>query len=291
MRLGLLDTVLFGRYGAWWTTLLENIGVEVALPKASFAESLQLGQRAMPNEPVTMQLMVGRVLELATDVEGLLIPDVNPGAEPGTRGAALEPWLVDLPTMLAQRYSLPTIYKIPPRLEPNETAGYAVRLGQSLTGNAQLVRRALDRLQASLKPSPIPEPLWTKAGMQTVGVVADVLLLEQPYLMQDTLTSLEQAGLHTILLSTMPRVRAVEEGKRINPYLLEIDHEMIGAAKMLAQKAAVRGLVFITQPYATAQSKLLGRSAHNTKKPTVMLEWGNIETARLEKFMLELAPK
>jgi hypothetical protein len=289
MRIGLPDSVLFNRYGTWWTTFLEGIGIDVILPKASFADALKVGQNAMPDEPATMQLLVGRIFELSTEVEALLIPDVNPGAEPGTRGAALEPWLVDLPTMLGQRFSLPTIYKVPARLETTETTLSAVRLGQTLTGNAQVVRRSLDKIQSSLKPSQTPEPLWQYAGRTTIGLVADPLLLEQPFLIADTLAALENAGLHPIAISTMPRARATEEGKRINPHLLEIDHEMIGSAKLLSAKAAIRGLVYIAQPNAAAHRRLLERSAFNTKKPTLLLEWNNLDLAALHEFAQKIA--
>jgi hypothetical protein len=289
MRIGLPDSVLFNRYGTWWTTFLEGIGIDVVLPKASFADSLKVGQNSMPDEPATMQLLIGRVFELSTEVEALLIPNVNPGAEPGTRGAALEPWLVDLPIMLAQRFSLPTIYDIPARLEPNETTLSAVRLGQTLIGNAQVVRRSLDKIQASLKPTHPPEPLWQYAGRTTIGLVADPLLLEQPFLIADTIAALENAGLHPIPISTMPRARATEEGKRINPHLLEIDHEMIGSAKLLSAKAAIRGLVYISQPNAAAHRRLLERSAFNTKKPTLLLEWNNLDFAALQEFAKKIA--
>jgi hypothetical protein len=289
MRIGLPDSVLFNRYGTWWTTFLEGIGIDVVLPKASFADSLKVGQNAMPDEPATMQLLIGRVFELSTEVEALLIPNVNPGAEPGTRGAALEPWLVDLPTMLAQRFSLPTIYNVPARLETSETTGIAIRLGQTLTGNAQMVRRSLDKIQANLKPSHIPEPMWQYSGRTTIGLVADPLLLEQPFLIADTLTALETAGLHPIPISTMPRARAIEEGKRITPYLLEIDHEMIGSATLLAAKAAIRGLIYIAQPNAAAHRRLLKRSAHNTKKPTLTLEWNNLDLVALQEFAQKIA--
>jgi hypothetical protein len=289
MRIGLPDSVLFNRYGTWWTTFLEGIGMDVVLPKASFADALKVGQNAMPDEPVTMQLLIGRVFELSTEVEALLIPDINPGAEPGTRGAALEPWLVDLPTMLATRFSLPTIYKVPARLETSETTSAAVRLGQTLTGNAQVVRRSLDKIQASLKPSQTPEPMWQHAGRTTIGLVADPILLEQPFLIADTLAAFEQAALHPVFITSMPRARALEEGKRINPNLLEIDHEMIGSATLLASKAAIRGLVYITQANTPAHHKLLERSAANTKKPTLILEWNNFDLMALNEFVEKIS--
>jgi hypothetical protein len=283
MRLGLADTVLFERYGTWWNSFLSAIGVDVVLPKADFAESLRVGQAAMQGELPTIQLLVGRVLELSTSVDGLLIPDLHPGAESGIRGAALEPWLVDLPTLLGQRFSLPSIYKVPARLEPTETTRLAVQLGQVFTGNAQLVRRSLDRLQ--IKPLEPTEPLWQRAGSSTVGLVGDPILLEQTFLMQEPKRILEQAGLHLVPISAMPKARSIEEGQRINKNLLALDLEMIGAARLLAQKAAVRGLVYLHQPFGLGQQQLMERSLKNTQKPCVLLEWGNIDLEKLNRFL------
>lgn len=284
MRLGLADTVLFGRYGAWWTEFLVAIGVDVVLPKAPLADSFKLGQNAMPEELPTMQLLVGRVLELSTQVDGLMVPDLHPGAESGTRGAALEPWLVDLPTLLGQRFSLPSIYKIPPNLEPSQTVRLAVQLGQTFTGNAQVVRRALDRLQSKLKTIETEEPIWQKAGKNTVALVGDPVLLEQEFFVEEPLRQLEAVGLHPIAISAIPRARAIEEGQRINKNLLELDLEMIGAARLLAQKAVVRGVVYLYQPFGVAQQQLLKHSFNNTKKTGIMLEWGNIDVAQLKNF-------
>jgi hypothetical protein len=283
MQLGLADTVLFERYGAWWNGFLSAIGVDVVLPKADFSDSLRVGQHAMPDELPSIQLLVGRVLELSTLVDGLLIPDLHPGAESGIRGAALEPWLVDLPTLLGQRFSLPSIYKVPARLEPAETTRLAVQLGQTFTGNAQLVRRSLDRLQ--IKPNEPAEPLWHKAGSSTVGLVGDPVLLEQEFLMQEPKRVFEQAGLHLVPISAMPKARSIEEGRRINKNLLELDLEMIGAARLLAQKAAVRGLVYLHQPFGVGQQQLMERSIKNTQKPCVLLEWGNIDLEKLNGFV------
>ncbi|MFN3267514.1 MAG: hypothetical protein ACK41E_11825 [Deinococcales bacterium] len=289
MRLGLADTVLFGRYGAWWTEFLAAIGVDVVLPKASLADSLTLGQNTMPEELPTMQLLVGRVLELSTQVDGLLIPDLHPGAESGTRGAALEPWLVDLPTLLGQRFSLPGIYKVPPHLEPSQTVRLAIQLGQTFTGNAQIVRRALDRLQSKIKPPESPEPFWKEAGKSSVALVGDPILLEQKFFLEELMLHLKEAGLHPIAMSAIPRARAIEEGRRIHKNLLELDLEMIGAARLLAQKAAVQGVIYVYQPFGVAQQQLLKNSLNNNRKPGIMLEWGNIDVEALKNFAQTLA--
>ncbi len=260
------------------------LDVDVIRPKAPLEDSLKMGAELMPSEPVTMQLFTARVLELAQNVDALLIPDVNPGAEPGTRGSSTDPWLVDLPSVIGRRFSLPTIHTVPARLSDSETSLVAVRLGQALTGNAQLVRRALDRLQTNLKIKPI-EPTWQRASKITVGVVGDPILLEQTALMQPLFDALQNAKLHPVLGTLMPRERAIEQGKRFDEALLETDWETIGSAKLLEAKGAVQGLILVSQAFAATQQSMLKRYARKAAhKPTVQLEINAIDLEVLKNF-------
>jgi hypothetical protein len=291
VRIGLPDTVLFGRYGDWWSSFLTTLGVDVVRPKLPLEESLKVGAELMPSEPITMQLFAARALEMAQNVDALLIPDVNPGAEPGTRGSSTDPWLVDLPSVIGRRFSLPTIYTVPARLSPEETPLIAVRLGQALTGNAQLVRRALDRLQTELKPK-TTEPIWQRANKMTVGVVGDPVLLEESTLMQPLLAAIDQTKLHPVLGTLMPRDRAIDQGKRFDDALLENDWETIGSAKLLEAKGAVRGLILVSQNFAATQQSMLRRYANKVAhKPTLQLEIGAIDPQALKNFADQLETK
>ena len=153
MKLGLPDTLLYSRYGAWWESFFEALGIELVKPLRSKQESLEAGALLMPDESPLLQLFIGRVMEIASDSDALLLPDLNPGSEPGVRGSSGDPWMVDLPSVLAQRFSLPPIHTVPALINPKLTPPFAVRLGQALTSNAQLVRRVLDRHASALRPA------------------------------------------------------------------------------------------------------------------------------------------
>jgi hypothetical protein len=280
--------MLYSRYGAWWEGFLTALNVPFFKPRRALEEAFAAGADLMPDEAPVIQLFVGRVLELAQDAEALLIPDLNPGAEPGTKGSSIDPWMVDLPSVLGRRLSLPPIYTVPARLSLEETPAQAVRMGQALTGNAQLVRRVLDRTSNALKPARASEPRWQIAGRTTVGVVGDPALLEQPFLLSPVLSALEAAGYHPILGTTLPRERVLEQGKRKRPEMpLETDVEFIGSAAMLEAKGQVKGLVVLTQPHQSAQSALAAEVVKRAHKPALKLEWGEDYASKLQPWHLE----
>jgi hypothetical protein len=288
VKLGLPDTILYSRYGAWWETFLSALEVPLLKPQRPLSDSLEAGARLMPDEAPLMQLFVGRVMELAQDAEGLLIPDLNPGAEPGTRGSSADPWMVDLPSVLGRRFSLPPIFTVPPRISPAETPAFAVRLGQALTGNSQLVRRVLDRTQSALRPPRASEPVWQIAGRTTIGIAGDPGLLEQPFLIAPVLAALETAGYHPVLGTQIPRERALEQGKRRRGDItLETDLEFIGGAAALEAKAQVRGLLVLTQPHTTMQSALAAEVVKRAHKPALRVELGEDYAAKLQGLNLE----
>jgi hypothetical protein len=285
VKIGLPDTLRYHRYGPWWEQFLVGIGVEVLKPQLGLTEALHEGAQLMPEEPPTIQLFLGRVLELAPDVDALIVPDLNPGAEPGDRAGTADPWAVDLGTVLGRRFSLPPIHSIPARLDPTETSTLALRLGLVLAQNAQIVRRVLDRTQSGLRPTRQQEPVWQRAGRRTVGVIGDPTLLEQPFLWQDARTTLERHNLHVILASDLPRERNLDVGRQRHPSLsLETDLEVAGAAVILEGKAQVRGLVALVQPHASIQAQLASELVRKAHKPAVLLESGSDLNAALTVF-------
>jgi hypothetical protein len=279
---------LYTRYGAWWEGFLNALGVNVVKPRLEFAQSLEHGAQTMPDEAPLMQLFVGRALELAPNVDALLLPDLNPGSEPGTKGSSGDPWMVDLPSVLGRRFSLPPIYTVPAALSPTETPAYAVRLGQALVGNAQTVRRVLDRTSNALRPARATEPVWQRGGAQTVGVVGNPALLEQAFLMAPVLEALRAANLHPVLGTDLPRERALETGQRKRPELtLETDLETAGTATMIEQKGQVKGLIVLTEPRSMAETAFAQSLVKKANKPALLLELGEDYAAKLQPWSLE----
>lgn len=267
------DTLRYGRYRAFWEAFLPEVGADVLRPELPKADALAAGADLMPGEPPTVQLFLGRVLELAPLVDALLVPDLNPGADPEAAG---DPWAADLPAVLARRLSLPTLWPVPARLDADEVPGLAARYGQAVARNPQLVRRALDRTQAQLRRAREGEPRWSLVGRATVGVVGEPALLEEPALWPDLPPALDAARLHPVLATELPRDRAVEHGRRARPELgLESDLEAAGGAQLLESRPGVRGLVVLTEPRANHANRVLREVASRSRRPAVVVEAGS----------------
>jgi CoA enzyme activase uncharacterised domain (DUF2229) len=290
MRIGLPDTLLDRHYTPFWEAYLGTLEIEVVKAKADFEQSLDAGSRLMPSEPATIQLFVGRVLELADiGVDAIIVPDLNPGAEPGEKAGRADPWAVDLASVLAQRVSLPTLEAVPAYLS-DPTSSIAVRLGQAWTQNTRIVQRGLDRAQLYLKPARTPEPNWNHAGRKTIGVIGEAGLLEQPWLWREAKTALEAAGLHAVLATQLPRERLIEAGKkRRSDLTLETDLEVIGGAITLEAKGQVRGLISLRQPNANMHAILADEVLRKAHKPTLALSFDDAELQqKLEAFAATL---
>jgi CoA enzyme activase uncharacterised domain (DUF2229) len=290
MRIGLPDTLLDRHYTPFWEAYLGTLEIEVVKAKADFEQSLDAGNRLMPSEPATIQLFVGRVLELADiGVDAIIVPDLNPGAEPGEKAGRADPWAVDLASVLAQRVSLPALEAVPAYLS-DPTSSIAVRLGQAWTQNTRIVQRGLDRAQLYLKPARTPEPNWNHAGRKTIGLIGEAGLLEQPWLWRDVASALEAAGLHAVLGTQLPRERLIAAGKkRRSDLMLETDLEVVGAAITLEAKGQVRGLISLRQANANMHAMLADEVLRKAHKPTLTLSFDDAELLQtLEAFAATL---
>ena len=275
MTIGLPDTLRYSRYAHFWEAFLAALELNTLKPEQPLEKSLEVGARLLTDAPPSVQLFVGRVLELAQHCDELLVPSLNPGAEPGDAGGTADPWMVDLAAVLERRLSLPPLLSIPARLDADETVGLAVRLGHAWTRNPQKVRRTIDRTQNLLQPARTPEPMWARAGHMTVGVAADPTLLETPWLWQGVQDALKAAKLHAVLASDLPRDRTLEAG-RVRPFNPKLDTELetIGGAKLLEAKGQVRGVIVLTQARAPIQTALAEKIVKQARKPAVLLEVG-----------------
>lgn len=290
MRIGLPDTLLEKHYLPFWEAFLGTLELEVVKAKADFEQSLEAGSRLMPAEPPSIQLFVGRVLELAdVGVDAIIVPDLNPGAEPGEKAGQADPWAVDLASVLAQRVSLPNLEAVPAYAAAS-TSSVAVRFGQAWTQNTRIVQRGLDRAQLYLKPARTPEPNWNRAGRKTIGMIGEAGLLEQPWLWREAKLALEAAGLHAVLATQLPRERLLESGKkRRSDLTLETDLEVVGGAVTLEAKGQVRGLISLQQPNANMQAILAAETLRKAHKPTLTVTFDDADLRqKLESFAATL---
>ena len=152
MKVGLLE-MLGARHGRYWAAFLKELGVEVARPALPAGEAWRLGQASLPEEPVQVQLALGRILELGR-VDAVLVPRTAPVRD--------DPWGEALTDLLPRRISgLPALIPLPDG--GPEMVAAALDLGQGLTRNPARVRLALERVKPLAAEKREEMPPWPAA--------------------------------------------------------------------------------------------------------------------------------
>lgn len=223
-----------------------------------------------------MQLLVAQVLDLKRQgIDYLLLPDLQEGLE-SERGGAQCPWLLDLEAALLQNVpGMPPVLKVPARLgEP--VAGLAAKLGQMLTRNPMMVRKALEKTRHLLFPR--PKSLSEPKGGSWVGIVAQPYILEDYRLQGGVREALEAAGLIPYFASVRP-AELIQEGSRV-PLKLELpsDLELAGLSSYLSRLGKVKALVYLSAYNCPPIPPLMQKLANLQAKPWKLLvvgeEWG-----------------
>ncbi|MCX7739671.1 MAG: hypothetical protein N2047_01410 [Meiothermus sp.] len=254
MRVGILQSWLGDRYLPFWEAYLRALEVEVVRPQGLEGE-LPL--------PLPIRRVVQEALELkGQGVDYLLLPDAQLGVEAKRGSPSL--WMVDLEAALAQFVpGLPPVLEVPAELSP-ELAGLAAQVGQTLSKNPMLARRALERTKRLLEPSyKPPQPLG-----EGVGIVAQPMLLQGEWL-EGLRSALGQKGLR-LLRADKPPAELRQEGAHLELGLeLPTDLEAAGMHRYLSRLGRVRSLLYVHDPeylpLPTPLRKLLRR--HPPLKP------------------------
>lgn len=265
MRVGVLHSWLAERYLPFWVPYLQALGVEVVHPQE---DSVNLPF------PPPIRRVLGQVFNLKSQgVDFLLLPDVQLGVE-AHRGSP-SPWLVDLSATLERLVpGLPPALVVPAELSP-EVAGLAAKIGQNLTKNPMLARRALERSKHQLS-SPFTPP--KQPGTHLVGVVAQPMLLSDTAWLSSLQAGLAEHGLHLFLADKAPG-ELRQEGSYLELDLeLPTDLETAGMHRYLSRLGKVKGLLYLQDPeylpLPTPLRKLLKRS-----KPPKPWRLAGLETA------------
>jgi len=282
MKVGLLDT-LGARHGRYWAAFLKELGVEVLTPALPVAEALALGQESLPDAPVQVQLVLGRVLELGR-VDAVLLPQ--------TPAAANDAWGEALTELLPRRLSgLPSLVALPDGGDAMVPA--AQDLGQRLTGNPGRVRLALERVKPLANLGREEMPPLGRGSRVTVAVIGPRALLGDPDLSAGLRAALEDLGLHGVYSPDLPASQVAARGERIERAAAPAgEKELFGALKLLEGKSAVRGFVLAAPARDAAHRTALDRLAGKTHKPVLVLdvdagqpqEQGRAQWPELEAF-------
>ncbi|GAA5535077.1 hypothetical protein [Deinococcus aluminii] len=278
MKVGLLDS-LGARRGRYWAAFLKELGVEVVQPALPAAEALALGQASLPNEPVQVQLVLGRVLELGR-VDAVLVPQ--------TPAVASDAWGEALTDLLPRRLSgLPPLIAIPDGGEALVTA--AAELGQRFTGNPGRVRLALERVKPLAAEKREEMPPLSRGSRVTVAVIGPRALLADPDLSGGLRTALDALGLYGVFSSDLPASQVAARGERLENAARAPagEKELFGALKLLDGKSAVRGVLLASPARDAAHRTALNRLAAMTHKPALVIDvdagqtgWPELEAFR-----------
>ncbi|EYB69026.1 hypothetical protein DEIPH_ctg012orf0099 [Deinococcus phoenicis] len=278
MKVGLLDT-LGARHGRYWAAFLKELGLEVAVPALPAAEALALGRSSLPDEPVQVQLTLGRVLELGR-VDAVLIPQ--------TPAVASDAWGEALTDLLPRRISgLPQLIAIPDGGEAMPAA--ATELGQRFTRNPARVRLALERVKPLGAEKRAEMPRLSLGSRVTVAVIGPRSLLADPDLSGGLKAALDALGLHGVYSPELPASQVAERGERMDNAARAPsgEKELFGALKLLEGKSAVRGVLLASPARDGAHRAALNRLAAMTHKPALIIdvdagqtEWPELETFR-----------
>ncbi|WP_027882821.1 hypothetical protein [Meiothermus rufus] len=235
MRVGVLDTWLSNRYLPFWEPYFEALEVEVVPPMDA--------EVRLPM-PLPIRRVLQKVYGLKNQgVDYLLLPDVQLGVEP-QRGNPT-PWMVDLAATLERLVpGLPPALVVPAELSPN-LVGLAAEIGQTLTRNPMLARRALERtkrlLETSFKPPKQP-------GKRLIGLVAQPMLAEDTLWLEGLRNALSAQGLNLFLADKAP-AELRQEGQKLGLELeLPTDLEAAGMHRYLSRMGRIEGLIYAHDP-------------------------------------------
>jgi len=235
VRIGILDTWLGGRYLPFWEPYLQALDVETIHPEETDVR--------LPM-PSPIRRVMGQVFSLKTQgVDFLLLPDVQLGVE--AHKGSPSPWMVDLEATLGQLLpGLPPALLVPAELSP-EVAGLAAKIGQNLTRNPMLARRALERTKRLLEAPYTPHP---QTGTDLIGLVAQPMLLCDSVWLADLRAALTARGLSLFLADKTPAELRLE-GAHLEPGLeLPTDLEATGMHRYLSRLGKVKGLLYVHDP-------------------------------------------
>ncbi len=260
MRVGVITSLLWSRYGPFWEKLFSQAGLEtLRAPEARLARALE-DKRLAGVPGAAFKLAVAEALALQ-DADVILAPDLNPGEEV-SRGSGQDPWIASFPEALAKAVvGLPAILSVPAALDEG-LESLTIRTLHHLTHDPALSRRTWEKSRGFAKPPRYSEPRWTSPNAETVG------LLGQPWLLGDVaLKSLARDGQHLVSQHQLDPALLRREGARVSQRLIATDREVLGAAHLMSRKGSVKRLIMLADESSGADSWLAESVRRSQRKP------------------------
>lgn len=267
MRIGFLRSLLWSRYGSFWTAVARDAGAEPVFAEAETVLRHATSGQTRDVPATSFRLATAEALALA-DCDLLVVPNLNYGLE-SARGGGQDPWISDFPGALASLAGLRNIFSVPAWLEPS-LGELAVTFLQQLRDDGWRTRMILERHRRRLESRPHPLPPQVRTG--STGVIAQpwIAALRPERFLEGAATSrLGQSSLDPGLL--------LAEGGRVRDGLLRTDMESLGAARWFSRRGSFSSLVFVHDDGSSPDAWLVRQVERLTQKP--------LETVGLSELM------
>jgi hypothetical protein len=254
VRVGFLTHLLWDRYGPFWSTLARAAGAEVVVAGPDEVVERLGDPRVRVAPAIAFRVAIAAALALE-EVDLLVVPRLNPG-DGGGRGAGQDPWVADLPTMMERSvHGLPALWPVDADLlRPVETN--AVTFLRRLTSDTGLTRRAWSQHRAEARP-----PRRSAAGPAGAQGTTTVAVVGQPWwITPDTVRLALRPGERASAPFEADPAALREEGRRLDPSLVDTDAEALGAVRRYARSAAVARVRLLIDPAAGSDAWLARRA-------------------------------
>lgn len=268
MRVGLLSTISWDRYGPIWQQLLTAAGVDVVMPEADAV--VEAGAAIDPGDGL-LAWLARATLRSLDQVDVVVVPRLLPEGLGGP-GSAQDPWVADLAGVLARAETgAPALVTVPAETGP-AVEHDVIPLLTRLQPDAGAMRRAWAQHRvAALRP-------WRPASAAPpVAAGRRVALAGPPWWCQERLApSLARAGEVLVGQHQIDPTDLRAEGRRWRADLNDVDAEVLGAVRRFARRADVDAVRLVVDAAAMADAWLTRRARSVADDRLEVVELGSI---------------
>ncbi len=262
MRIGFVRSLLFDRYGDFWTALTRGADGEVVFADRAQVESALRTPFVSSSPGLVFKVATAEATVLA-DCDMIVVPQLNPGST-ARRGGAQDPWIAAFPELLGASGGLLNVQAVPANLEADVSA-LAIEFLQRLTPDPGRIRRLWDRNRTLATEPARPAPRQTRQG--TTAVIG------QPWLLDRKLAELaagEGASVQT-QLEIAPRVLR-QELPATDSGLADTDREVLGAARWFMRRGGIARIVMVVDEGSGADEWLARQIVKSAHKPVEVVK-------------------
>lgn len=270
VRIGFVTQLLWHRYGRFWRELVEAAGAEPVFPTLDRVREALTDESVQGVGSASFRLAAAQALSLADDVDWLVVPALNRESDV-TRGGAQDPWIADFPSALQSSLGLPAVKAVPCNLG-QEMEPTAIEFLRGLVRDPAQVSRVWARVRTHAKPPRLAPVTWEYRP----GELATVALIGQPWLLNDSLAKVTTAPAeHVVPQHRLDPLVLREEGRRLDPQLIDSDAETLGAARLAARRASVSRLRLVVDAGSGSDAWLARRLEKSVHKAVEVVNLQN----------------